>query len=519
MRGRFALVVWDPEAQAGAAAVDPLGVGSLFYCTLGGPVVFATELRDVLDALPRIPSPDRTAVVHWLVDGTASCGETLYEGVRRLEGGSLLELSRSGCRVRTYWRPRYRPPLAAPRAELASEVRRQVVAAVARRVDAVELPALSLSGGLDSNAVLAAAAADGQQGALHAYSAVFPDHPEVDESGLIESATVAAGVPSTVLAVRPGGMLAASLDYLRRWRLPSISPNLYFQDVLAATAAGDARDLLLDGQGGDELFGASPYLIADALRRGRIRTARALAAADDDGGWAMRRYGWKGLLPHAVHALAQVVPGRRRAPTWLLPAEARRLGRKRDAWGWKRLDGPRWWANLADTLTSQRSRIGAYDLLRRRGDAAGIPTAHPFLDDLELVELALRLPPEVHFGAPLDRPLLREALADLLPPAVAARSEKSYFDSILTSSLERDAEPIRRLLGPGAELGGYVRLDALRGALLERTRPLHGRELQLLWRLVAMECWLRSLVEPSFATTALESWGLTRADVEVRRPV
>jgi len=42
-------------------------------------------------------------------------------------------------------------------------------------------------------------------------------------------------------------------------------------------AAADGITALLDGQGGDELFGFSPYLVADRVRHGRLLSSLRLA--------------------------------------------------------------------------------------------------------------------------------------------------------------------------------------------------------------------------------------------------
>ena len=130
----------------------------------------------------------------------------------------------------------------------------------------------------------------------------------------------------------------------------------------------------------------------------------------------------------------------RYAPAWLRPAHARQYRDTHDPWRWKRLDGPRWWASLADTLTRGRETADIADYLRRRGRMGGLEARSPLLD-LRLVELALRIPPETSFDPVTSRPLVREALRGALPPEVLARKDKRDFAAMQHETLQSDREP------------------------------------------------------------------------------
>ena len=64
---------------------------------------------------------------------------------------------------------------------------------------------------------------------------------------------------------------------------------LAFTLPLLRRAASDGVPVILDGEGGDELFGCSQYLIADRLRRGNVRGAIELARRLPDLGDALSR--------------------------------------------------------------------------------------------------------------------------------------------------------------------------------------------------------------------------------------
>ena len=76
-----------------------------------------------------------------------------------------------------------------------------------------------------------------------------------------------------------------------------------------ASARGHGVDVMLDGEGGDELFGWAPHLFADLLRSGRLLAAWRLTRRIPEVGAdadlrlrlrAIRKYGVSPLLPAAV---------------------------------------------------------------------------------------------------------------------------------------------------------------------------------------------------------------------------
>lgn len=529
LRGSFALVLWDAEARRGLVAVDHVGSAPLFFCAAGARLLFASEIRDLLTMLPRRPVPNPTGLVHWLAGGSLPRGATLYEGVRRLEGGHYLLLGDYSWDKRQYWVPTYAPPARVHPSDLAERLRGEISSAVDRAIGDEETVALLLSGGIDSSALagLASRPAPGRE-PLRAYSAVFPTFPAMDESSVIEGLTRELGIPSKHMHVRGGSMLAGSLEFLSAWEMPSVSPNIFFGVPLLRLAAVDGTSVFLDGEGGDELFGAAMYLLADRLRTGRLLSgmmlARRLVPGDHPAPWrAFRRlareYAVKGAVPFWMHGAARRMRGDSHyAPNWFTAESAQTLVETGEKWAWKRASGPRWWASLADVLTAGRERSGSHDFLRRKGALAGLEGAHPFLDDLDLIEFVLRLPPAVSLDPHLDRPLLRDAVRGVIPDAVRLRREKSDFMPLFLECLTgTDRAPILKLLSdPRALVYGFVRRDVVADELLAGPPAWRtGAWAWALWRLVTAECWLRQQEDRSAPAQMLESWSFEEPRYDV----
>ncbi len=263
----------------------------------------------------------------------------------------------------------------------------------------------------------------------------------------------------------------------------------------------------LGGDGGDELFGARAYLLADRLRAGhplqavaaRPRAAGRRGPASRGGSWP----GWWPTLPSPARCPTACTSSRDdrsrvgRRPAGCVREAARDLLASEDPLAWKRLDGPRWWAEIAHGLTRGVEEIGVFEHQRRRAASAGLEARHP-LFDLDLVELCLRQPPLATFDRYRNRPVLRAAMAGLLPDAVRLRPQKALFDSVLVDCLTGpDGAVVRSLLSEPRGGAQGLRRPARRPARAVRRRDRQRREqpfqwMWQLWRLTTAECWLRA---------------------------
>jgi asparagine synthetase B (glutamine-hydrolysing) len=294
----------------------------------------------------------------------------------------------------------------------------------------------------------------------------------------------------------------------------------------AAAATGVA--VTLGGDGGDELFGPRLYVLADRLRGGHALRALELALELPGAGDRPPRrqvarvlgiWGLAGAAPYGLHNALWRGRAVRRAPSWMRSRAAGDLVETDDPLAWKRLDGPRWWAHTAHGLTRGVEETGVFEHQRRRAALAGLEARHP-LFDLDLVELALRQPPEATLDRYRNRPVLRASMAGMLPDSVRLRPAKALFDSLIVDCLAGpDGTAVRRLItDPRAELRAYVDLEGVRGALYgtnPQERADSFRWMHQLWRLVTAECWLRAERDPGAAglPAGLEP---SRPSVEIR---
>ena len=497
--GAYAAVVWRGERAL--LTCDPLGQGSLYLVRRGPALLFSSEIPGLLALLDRTPEPDPDTLRQWLETAQTAPDRTLLRDVERLAAGTQLVLDREPCTQR------HRRPATAPGEPAA--VRDAIVRAVARRCPEGGRVAVQLSGGLDSTVVASAGARalpPAQQPFAH-YSVLFPGLRDQDETDWIAIAARELGAPTVRMSVSGGSIVAGALDWAATHRLPLMAPNWFYQRPLMARIAADGATAVLDGEGGDELFSAARYLLADCVRSGRTRDAWRLLESMPGARTAPLRvrarvfsdFAVRGALPFGLH---RRLPHRSASESF----EAR--------WGWQRRPGPRWSAHLRSVLTDGVARVGAHDHFRLRAGTFGMRARHP-LFDLELAELVLDLPPELAFDPVYSRPVLRRSMEGIAPEAILRRPGKARFEPMVVNLLRGpDLPALRDLLGPRAEVRAFLPAGWDPAALAE---PPGANSELISWadrafRALAVEAWLRELASPGAGEHLRERQGLVLCD-------
>jgi asparagine synthase (glutamine-hydrolysing) len=251
LNGIFAFAVWDTRARRMYLARDPYGVKPLYYAEQDGVLTFASELKGILAQPGITPEVDSEALHLCLTFRYVPSPWTLFRGIRKLAPGTYLCARPDGVEVASYVRaPEPALEDADPR-ELAEELRRRLRAAVRRQMMSDVPISVSLSGGVDSAAILSLVS-DAADGPVQAFTIGFGENSEIP---LAQEIAGRFGARLTTRVASP----ADYAEFLDRfvWHLEEPTSNesapAYF--FVAEMAHEHGIKVLLTGQGPDETFG------------------------------------------------------------------------------------------------------------------------------------------------------------------------------------------------------------------------------------------------------------------------
>ena len=273
LRGSFAFVIWDTRSGTLLAVRDPMGTHPFFYGKFGAVFAVSPSADAVAGWAGGRVSVSAVAAAAYVLGASLPAERTLYEDVKRLPQGHLLELRGDVALVRRYWLPES-PPRGA-RAGAEAYALEQFEAVLQRAVErgVGSGPAgVYLSGGLDSASVAAAAADVSRSRGLPAPLAllVLLRGTEADEETTQRIVAQALGLHQ--LARTPGellgktGMLHAALELARTTSggPPQLVEPVY--DALSLLAKDHGCATILSGIGGDDWLLPPQVYAADRLR-------------------------------------------------------------------------------------------------------------------------------------------------------------------------------------------------------------------------------------------------------------
>ncbi|MFE6921424.1 asparagine synthetase B family protein [Nocardia sp. NPDC057663] len=469
--GMFALAITD-----GADLVlvrDHVGTRTLFYARAGDAWAASGSIRAVATWPVLRTGLHLPAVRSFLTFAYLPGRDTFFRDVHEALPGRCLRLRPDGTSVEeTYWEPAESVD-DLPAAEHALTLRALLDDATARRLPAGEPVGVLLSGGIDSSLVTALAAKRHDQ-PVRTYSIAFTGTTpnELAYSGLVAAHC---HTEHRVLTV-PGETVAARLaDTVALLDCPVGDPLTVPNLLLAEAAAADGARVVLNGEGGDPVFGGPknlPMLIFELTRDDPDPVARAAAYLD-----SYRKC--HGDLPvllsrDALAALDDAPPLTDLLTPLLTPGPMTSL--------------------LNQLLHTNLRTKGAHHILtkvERLTAAAGVEGRAP-LFDRAVIDHAFRVPPRLKLAGATEKWILKEAVRDLLPATIVDRP-KSGMRVPVQQWL---AGPLRDLghellLGRSARARGLFREDTIR-AWLRGDGALLPRQGGKLWLVLSLELWLRA---------------------------
>ncbi len=280
LRGMFAFALWDSRKRRLILARDRMGEKPLYLYQAEDYLIFASELRALLQSGFVPFDLDPHAVNLYFHYQYVPEPMTPVKGVRKLDAGYMLviDLNPWTLTESCYWRMEDADPIEGDPKRLIREELEKICEIVIRS----DVPVgIALSGGLDSS-VIAAIAASKYPGTMHAFSIGYPGRPPCDESQDAQDLADYLKMPFHRIELDTEEMVRffPELICLRDDPIADISGYGYYSVMKEARDHG--VPVMLQGQGGDELFWGYPWIreaAAESFRKELLVRARLRGAA------------------------------------------------------------------------------------------------------------------------------------------------------------------------------------------------------------------------------------------------
>ena len=485
LNGMFAFAIWHDVRKELVCARDPFGEKPLFWANGSTGFAFASEIRALLVARPTSLSSCEDVVSSFLGLGLMPpIDQSFLPEIQQLPAAHLLRLQETRVEVQPYWQPR-RVEVPSDRREAAATLRELLADSIRLRLRSDVPVGTSLSGGIDSSAIVCLASKLAGDHRRHAFTARFPGF-ERDEWSYAEAVAREAGVTEHH-SVEP-----TALEFLDD--LPGVicsqeepfgSASIYAQWRVMQSAEEAGITVLLDGQGADELFGGYHGSNGWALRsQGLAGVGRGLASARDRG--AVIRALGAGRLPARVSKLYW-----RRLVT---PYVGKTIGDAAAQVEWPTVATDEFHTPMSQELLRQTFHTSLPALLRyadRNSMAHSREVRLPFLDR-RVAEYALSLPAAFLYRDGATKAILRDAVAGIVPTQVLARRDKVGYEP---PQARWFAEPRFVTLISDVLLDRQARTrDWYSSAAIEADATAgRWRDPNGIWRALNLELWLRAL--------------------------
>jgi len=506
LRGMFAFALWDGRNQRMLIARDRLGIKPLYYAEVSGRLLFASELKSIL----QLPEVERkinwNSVSHLFSSLYTPPAESAIEGIHKLEPGYTLAVSPGKPPVlHRYWDIEFEPDRGKGEAYFIGRLRELLDESVRlHMVSDVPLGAF-LSGGIDSSSIVATAANLIPE-PLRTFSIGFPE-PEYNELDAARCVANKFATDHHELMLEPGSL--RSFEEIT-WHLdePFGDSSAIPTFMVSKLAAGHVK-VVLSGDGGDELFAGYDKYVVESRKRARRplpaparRVMGIIAAAMPEGARGrnflrnasqvgMHRYfdsctffRWE-ELGHLLHAdvLQSMSP----------PDPARGLGDLEAV-------NSNWLTQLQRLDVKRYLPLDILTKVDRMSMAHSLETRVPLLDH-KVVEFAATIPPEMQLKNGTTKYILKQAMRGILPDNIIDRPKHGFAVPLRYWFRGNLASYTRELLlSSTAQSRGIFNSHYIEKLLTLQSK---GRDLDLqLWTLISFELWSRVFLDAAVAQEA-----------------
>ncbi|MGD0785079.1 MAG: asparagine synthase (glutamine-hydrolyzing) [Sedimentisphaerales bacterium] len=482
--GMWAFCIYDKKKQEMLLCRDRFGIKPLYYCRQDDKIIFSSMISGIL-AHNIQTSPNVKAIMNFLAYNLEHCDkETFFNNIYSLEPGNYLkyDLKTKRANIEKWYAPELRNNVSV------EDVCRSFVESVKSQTIADVPIGSCLSGGIDSSAIVCTLDKFLPY-KFFTFSFTIPGSP-IDESRYIKEVGRLTKTEQYFTEMNEDDFLSEFPDFVKALEEPVLGLSPYAQYRVMKLAHRQGAKVLLDGQGGDEIFAGYVYYFSyrffDLIKRGKV-----LQLIKE-----MYLYlrNFKQLMPFGLFAF-MLMPKRLKNGLWKMIVNRWINHNLLEQSAGKGSD-PRWQGmSLDEALRLTLFSTAIPHLLRwedKNSMRWSIESRVPFLD-LHLVELALSLGPGQKLQNGKTKVIFKDAIKDILPEMIKNRKDKIGFGTPVDEFFRKPgiADYCKEIIySDSFKQRPYWRWDKVE-KMFSRHIGQKGNFGKDIWKWINLELWLR----------------------------
>jgi asparagine synthase (glutamine-hydrolysing) len=508
-RGMFAFGLWDQRRRRFVLVRDRLGIKPLYYYLAGSKLIFASEIKSILEH-PEVPRTlNRQALYAYLGFEFVPAPDTMFAGIKKLPAGHRLIFENGQARVEQYWDLDFSAAdsFRMSEGECVERIRFLIDESVRYRLISDVPLAAFLSGGLDSSAIVAMMRRH-VSGPLRTFTIGYADKT-FSELDYAQTVANQFGTEHHILMIDD---MTPELIEKSLWHLDEPMTDLSsIPLMLICQEARKTVTVCLSGEGGDEVFAGYDRFKASKMARYYAMIPAPLRQALIES-WILRlkdRPQKKG----AINLLKRFIEGA------VLPAEGRHL--RWQYFGSRRMDDQLFTeAFRREVVFDPFLRVRGYNNRCTATDAVNhelyldmrfmmadsvlmkvdkmsmansLEVRVPLLDH-HLVEFMATVPGNWKLKGFQTKAIFRKALEGMLPHEIVYRGKQGYSLPVKHLLRGQLRDRLTTLLNESPVIRENMNLDFVNRLIREHVAMTHNHN-HVLWGLMHTAIWHRRFFE------------------------
>ncbi len=247
--GMFSIAIFDQNRLY--LFRDRFGKKPLYYLQTEHTFIFASEIKALKPHLKSL-SLNNDALLSYLNFLTPTTPHTFYEGIQKLDSGTMLMYKDGKSKIKPYYNLLETPLKEHSRTSSSKEIQGLLEHSVEQRIQADVPIAALLSGGIDS--ALINAIAKNQGHALPTYTLGYKEYQKYDERAQASSTADFLGLQNTQVEISQEDFFSALPQVLNTLDEPLNDPAAVPLYILMQKIKEDGYKVVLSGEGSDEIF-------------------------------------------------------------------------------------------------------------------------------------------------------------------------------------------------------------------------------------------------------------------------